>query len=72
MGLKLTYDFSNYDYRLGRELVKINYPKFEYYVDEDENNLNISLETLKNIHKDEALEEAAIKTLIEYSHFIGQ
>ena len=60
----LHYNFYNSHYRVGPESVPVHISDYEFEVDDDS---NLSDEELKNKYHDQALEEAAYKTMCEYA-----
>lgn len=65
--VELIYDFSNKTFWEGFDAIKINKPRYKYYVEDDSDDI-------KSLHKkyyNEALEKAAYDTMCEYADFLA-
>lgn len=72
MELKFIYDFSNAHYRLGHESVDVCMPNYHWVVDIDKDSIDdVEYDTLKKAHEQEALRQAALDYLDQYTSFIG-
>ena len=71
MRIKIRYNFSDTQCRLGRDIIEINEPVFIYEVDcEDLLVKNLSEYELKKKFENEALEAATLKYLNDFNSFV--